>query len=632
MSKMIEQLKKEGVLKGYWDFRSKTCQDFSGNNNHGTPESGAYLGREGLRLKNLSSVVVTDSNSLDVTEGTFILLGNPGRQTTEFFLSKSSAAGNDYQIYSDTVNVHIYDSALATRSLNFNFSNSNCLGFNFKSGGTGAVYSNGIFAGNLSGTSTITAGTKNLYLGGYHVKYNSTVRPLKAVLIISRQLNADEHARLYSELIKMRWNTKRENDSDIEINKDADTTNLIADWSMATTPKTLIDTLTTHNGTAVNGPTLIRNKFCTAINFDSSRNAHYTLAGDSDFQRSTFTLELLLKQHAVVGGNNQILFSSGGNHYYFGINTNNIPFLYYRQADGTYNTITGNVALVAQTWNHVVLTVSTSTTATKVKCFVNGVRTIDSGGSQAWHATYVANFMFGSYDGTQLSYNGLMKPIAFYSDVKSESWITKRYNDFARTVLVEEDYGLNISSTAITTGKLENSDFEINTGSWKISIDEGLGTQAKVIECVLDGIITRPFNSISALTENAYGTWDFWMRKKDTNTIRVAFCGQASGALTNSDYYLQHGQSDQVYVAIVNGATLITGTASKNAWHRYTVVRNINGAFELYIDGVRAGEATDVNLTSSGYLVIDMDAGDKIMLNDLTGKYNLTKYLGSVRP
>jgi len=47
---LIEQLKNEGVLEGYWDFRSGSYRDWSGNNIDMTPSGSPTINRNGVQL------------------------------------------------------------------------------------------------------------------------------------------------------------------------------------------------------------------------------------------------------------------------------------------------------------------------------------------------------------------------------------------------------------------------------------------------------------------------------------------------------------------------------------------------------------------------------------------------------
>ena len=633
MPSLIEKLKNEGVLKGYWDFRAGHYQDLSGNGNHGTAASGAYLTRDGLKNISGSSVTVADSNSLDITEGCFVILGNPTRKTTEMWLGKDAAAADlDYRIYSDTVNFAITDSTNTARGLNFNFSGSNCIALNVKSGETGSVYSNGIFAGNLSGVSTFTAGTKTLYLGT--AGYSQTVpakRPVKAILIISKQLTATEHAQIYDELSKMRWPRKIESTILSSLYQDSDTSKIIATWDIGTTAGKLVDLIGGHDGTAVNGPTLAKTKFGLVPNFIGAKHQHYTLTGDSDFQRGEFTLEFLMKQPSAVAAT-QTIFSSGGLHYFLGINVSNQPFFYCLQSDLSPLSVAGTTPFVPNAWNHVIFSVKGDATNLFIKCFINGVRSLDTRGSLGWSSVYSSNFIIGSYDGSSFSYDGLLKPLGFYSESKSDEWMSDRFRTFSKTVLYTENNGLSVSTGNKTSGSLENSNFKINSGTWKISIDEGLNKNTKVAECVVAGAISRPVNKINGTGENAYGTWEFWMKKKPGNTAYFNFCSQTAAGFSVGDYYLEHNSSNEVHVGLWGTGPFLSGTTTSDSWHKFVCIRNSNGVFELYVDDRKIGEATDTSLTANGYIVIDLDAGDKFALTDPINRYSLTKYIGSIRP
>ena len=51
-----------------------------------------------------------------------------------------------------------------------------------------------------------------------------------------------------------------------------------------------------------------------------------------------------------------------------------------------------------------------------------------------------------------------------------------------------------------------------------------------------------------------------------------------------------------------------------------------------YIDGVSFGTGTDITTLTSGYMVFDMDAGDKLSLGSSLGSHGLCKMLGVCSP
>jgi len=632
MPSLIEKLKNEGVLKGYWDFRAGHYQDLSGNGNHGTAASGAYLTRDGLKNISGSSVTVADSNSLDITEGCFVILGNPTRKTTEMWLGKDAAAADlDYRIYSDTVNFAITDSTNTARGLNFNFSGSNCIALNVKSGETGSVYSNGIFAGNLSGVSTFTAGTKTLYLGT--AGYSQTVpakRPVKAILIISKQLTATEHAQIYDELSKMRWTTKNESILRSALKDDEDLSEMVAKWSLGSTSAKLIDEIGGHDGVGTNGPTIVTTKFGRAIRFIRAKNQHYLLDGDNDFKRSNFTFEMLMRQNSAASAA-QVIFSSLGAHYYFGINNTNNPYFVYRESDLTNHFSVGSFSYVSDAWNHVVLSVEAGNgTYAHIKCFVNGKKSIYEKNAKGWASAYGNSFILGSYNGVSSSFDGLLVPMAFYSTAKSDSWILKRYDKFARTVLFSES-GIKADNLTTTSGQLSNTSFSVDAGSFRVKATDSLKKNTKVIECINDGILTRPVNYINAAGENTFGTWKFYYKKAAASNLYIALCAQAKGVISSGDYYFAHNSSQTASVGVWGTGSLISKAVTAEIWHKVMVIRNIDGSFELYIDDIKVGESSDASLTSCGYILLSMGAGDEISMSDPVGITDFTKYLGAVR-
>jgi hypothetical protein len=179
-------------------------------------------------------------------------------------------------------------------------------------------------------------------------------------------------------------------------------------------------------------------------------------------------------------------------------------------------------------------------------------------------------------------------------------------NDFS-------DYPVTIASSV---GSGEIGGFHIGTGTWKIS-EDGDG---KWLECVSAGYVW-----ISSF--QPYGTWEWDLNKSETGLVYVLFIADTKGIETatgQDGYNLLVNSAEQVILREAtngSGANLMlaaSGTATVGTSQTYRVTRSPAGVFRVYLNGTLvtassgSNPVTDTTVGGSNYVVLDMDAGDKI--------------------
>lgn len=192
------------------------------------------------------------------------------------------------------------------------------------------------------------------------------------------------------------------------------------------------------------------------------------------------------------------------------------------------------------------------------------------------------------------------------------------------------DWGAYESVANETVGFISNTPFTIDSGTWKISTDTISGKNVKVIECVAAGILYIPTSIFQQTpTEAAYGTWEFYVYKADASTMNVVICGQANNAITAGDYLFEYDASENLAIVEQGTGDVISGsTAAAATWHKVKITRTTAGAFDLIVNNISEGTGSDATLTTSSYILLDIDAGDKIAYGDLKGNYSIVKKLG----
>lgn len=202
------------------------------------------------------------------------------------------------------------------------------------------------------------------------------------------------------------------------------------------------------------------------------------------------------------------------------------------------------------------------------------------------------------------------------------------------------DWGVTESVANVTGGFLENSPFTRQSGTWKISTDTIDGKDVKVIECVVAGILTIPTSQFQQTpTESAYGTYEWHMYQKAGNTPIVNFISSVTTGVTTGYYMFVEPANQRVRFWEPGGAgELFSGTNSSvtaGTWNKFKVTRTSAGIFTVYMNdavitaATGSNPVTDNTTTTSSYLLLDLDAGDKISYSALNGDSSIIKKLTS---
>ncbi len=148
----------------------------------------------------------------------------------------------------------------------------------------------------------------------------------------------------------------------------------------------------------------------------------------------------------------------------------------------------------------------------------------------------------------------------------------------------------------------------------------------KVIECTTAGMIYQEMTQ-------AYGTWEFDWRKLDGSVVDMMFICDKPVLHPSANGYLFESSSASDNVSLYklvggSGSALMASAVqyvADSTWHRLRITRRYDGVFTVYIKGgiytnwttVVAAmganpTAPQTDTTTSKYLTLDMDAGDKI--------------------
>lgn len=159
------------------------------------------------------------------------------------------------------------------------------------------------------------------------------------------------------------------------------------------------------------------------------------------------------------------------------------------------------------------------------------------------------------------------------------------------------------------------------SGTWKIDED----ADGKYIENVTAG-------TLAIQSDRAYGTWEFdFLRDDPTNVVIINIISLSKDNLQDSYAYIFTSDGRVLFRQYSGGVnTNLFGTAAgyinNNVNYSIRTIRTVTGEFSLYIKGgmyidwtlisptggTGTNPTTDNTHTTSKYLVLDFDTGDKI--------------------
>jgi hypothetical protein len=234
-----------------------------------------------------------------------------------------------------------------------------------------------------------------------------------------------------------------------------------------------------------------------------------------------------------------------------------------------------------------------------------------------------------------------MADLRFYSKALTQAEVSALYNKYAKLPVFIDDLSDANESVAANSGEfLENTDWRINSGSFKISRDTVDGKPSKVIECDSAGEVGMP------LIDNMPGTieFDFY---HNTAHGGLQLC-EKNGDYTvagNTGYFFRFSVTEKLILYRLDGGgttstLMITDTnyIDEATWYKARITTRYDGQFSWYIKGGSftdwtlvdttggsgTNPVTDATYTSFKWIVLDLAAGDKVT--------NIKRYYGVLDP
>ena len=210
----IEQLKREGSVALWHDYRLGHANDLSGNGNDGTPSGTYWWDRTGFNtdFMGIGAVEVANSASLDLATLTAVALivdrRIPQSGVYPTLFAFDSGGANFYKVSMDNPSGFIR--VLTTLGVNRRFTPSNltglsCIGVPINNNAAGySWYRDGIIQSAINAAVTIVTSGNNLIIGNVDPSRpgQGFGRTISAFLIFNKLLSAEEHRDVYLELLK----------------------------------------------------------------------------------------------------------------------------------------------------------------------------------------------------------------------------------------------------------------------------------------------------------------------------------------------------------------------------------------------------------------------------------------------
>jgi hypothetical protein len=251
--------------------------------------------------------------------------------------------------------------------------------------------------------------------------------------------------------------------------------------------------------------------------------------------------------------------------------------------------------------------------------------------------------------GGSRSIDGNVSNFQWFETELTAAEIQAEYQAGAKAVNWKSDYGVTTSVAAeAAPGELSNSPARIISGTHKIATDTIGGKTCKVVECVTAGVVAIPSAYFFGNeTQAAHGSFEWWMLKGGGANVSAfgLISDQKEDPATGANGYEFRFNADESvrlfrYNAGSPAAIQFTqaGFISLSTWYKCKVSISASGEFTSYINnqlldvsgGGGTNPVTDTTHTTSKYIVLDLDAGDKVAYAAPNGDCSIVKYQGVV--
>ena len=205
---ILQELKTEGVLALYHDYRSGRLVDYSGNGRNGIITNGNF-NKTGSLLNPLTGVITIAYNAAFVSTAISMVIGLnlPFLIAGDRLACRRDAGGSTFDWHINAPSITIYQN-IGNRSINVPTTPIYSLGVSMTDGVAAKGYTNGVYQADYTGLTDLFPTLNNIVVGNLVGGSCLTNKTIKYFVYITRSLTATEHARVYGQLENMKWNTK----------------------------------------------------------------------------------------------------------------------------------------------------------------------------------------------------------------------------------------------------------------------------------------------------------------------------------------------------------------------------------------------------------------------------------------
>jgi len=278
--------------------------------------------------------------------------------------------------------------------------------------------------------------------------------------------------------------------------------------------------------------------------------------------------------------------------------------------NGQWKTTGAEVAL--NTWNHIVFTYDADSASNDPIIYINGQSvpiTEDSTPTGTRNTDVGDDLFIGNNTAETATFDGAIDQPQLWDTILTAAQATQLYAQGQKKLdlnFTGEDWNVSVSN--VTANFLENTGFEITSGTWQVD-DSSAGKQ---ITCVGTGIISTP-------SQQAFGTWEFELSKDAASNPLIGFVMdsvQAGNAALG--YQMTVTVDEAIFLRRITGGgsttifSTATGVLATDEFVRVVITRDASGTFEIFVNETSIDTGGDTAYVDSSFLVLQLDSGDAI--------------------
>ena len=625
-----EQYKSD--IQGEWDFRLGSFLDQSDNSNDGTSS-----GSQGWShtTKGRALVFDGDDDKVDVGSDTVASKavtiiacvnlkshgegGSSGRifDNGKFSFELGSTAFPRIRLTSDGFGT-VVSGATGDVSLNVN----HILAVTRAADGTANFYVDGVLSGTANqGSGTPENGTNSI-IGNNNATTGALEGDMNYIIQFDRVLTAAEMSQLYEEM-KQEAHLDFIPSNTILPEGEADKSS-IAGWDMNIRGGSILDISGNgRNATMVGSLTQVDGINGKALNMEGT-NSYLTVADHASLQTPFSgggTIEAWFLARSDGESSLGRILQKLGLYLYCSDEAAGFMKMTFRKGftttDGIW--VTTDAIIPLNTPVQLLISYDSGTVDENPTFYVNGTAfTVGSGLTESQTPVgtsesetgtlYIGNY--GSLDG---NWDGWIDTLKFHNIAMNDAQATAQYEKAkSKLTYYADGKDWNVSTANESSGLLSNTDWELNSVNTQV-VDNGDGDGSKYILANASG------TQGSRRSEQAFGIWEMDIYNTSGVYQTIQFMAQDKFAAfnNNNNYNISFRNDGSVLLrrgTVGTTATLVDSsptTFSFDAWHTFKVTRN-GGSFELFVDGVSQGTATDTTHVSSSYMTLDLDTTGRV--------------------